>query len=114
MPSMVSWIEGWLAVADSCDQVKFLVTDYAEMARDNRAYIEKILGFYEIPYRQDWLIIPKREVGHNNIFSLAAAGAPSGEQPSVAASKPSLNGEILDLANAAMPQGLIERFGWSR
>ena len=49
MPKMVSWIEGWLALANSTEEMTFLFTDYAELKKDSRAYIEKLLAFYQIP-----------------------------------------------------------------
>jgi hypothetical protein len=114
MPQMVAWIEGWVDVADRSNRVKFLVTDYAELARDSRAYIEKILAFYEIPYGQDWLRIPRREVGRNNIYALAQEPSQPEGRPAGPDNKPTMSGEILAIANAAIPPGLIDRFGWNR
>jgi hypothetical protein len=108
MPRMVDWIEGWLAIADGSKDVTFLVTDYAELARDSRAYIEKLLAFYEVPYEPDWVKIPRREIGRNNVFSVAAEGT------SPLQMRPPLHDDILELADAAVPAGLIERFGWTR
>jgi hypothetical protein len=105
MPRMVAWIEGWLEIADRSKSVTFLVTDYAELARDNRAYILKLLDFFEVPYQPDWVKIPRREFGRNNIFSLQEPGALP-PQPIAAG--------ILASANAGTPQALIDRFGWTQ
>jgi hypothetical protein len=105
MPRMVAWIDGWLALADHSSSVTFLVTDYAELARDSRAYVLKLLDFYEIPYQQDWVKIPRREVGHNNIFSLPQPGASLPEP---------ISAEILACADAGTPARLIDRFGWTQ
>ncbi len=104
MPRMVAWIDGWLEIADRGGEVEFLVTDYAELARDSRAYLRKLLDFYQIPYREDWLKVPRRDVGRNNIHSLII-DAPA---------RPPLSPEISAVANAALPCRLIDRFGWAR
>jgi hypothetical protein len=102
MPRMVDWIDGWVNIADHSQNVKFLVTDFSELARDSQAFIEKLLKFYEVPYQRDWLRIPRREVGLNNIHSST--------EP---ARRPSLSPEITALLNAGVPDHLIQRFGWS-
>ena len=114
MPRMVAWTEGWVDLADRSDKVKFLVTDYAELAQDSRDFIRKLLDFHEIPYREDWLKIPRHEVGRNNIHSIGRQqSGPDGSSPGSESRSP-MHGEILELATAAIPPRLIERFGWNR
>jgi hypothetical protein len=104
MPRMVAWVDGSVELADRSDKVQFLVTDYAELARDSRAYIEKLLNFYGIPYEESWLKIPRREVGRNNVYSMDSGPG----------SRPPLSPEISALANAGIPGRLIDRFSWAR
>jgi len=114
MPQMVAWIEGWVDIADKSEDVKFLVTDFAEMARDNRAFIEKLLKFYEVPYQQDWVDIPRRAIGTSNIYSGIEPSPSSGEAAVPAPARAPLSAEVSALANAGVPDRLIDRFGWAR
>jgi hypothetical protein len=99
LPAFVAWIEGWLELAATCPEMKFLITDYLEFARENRAFIEKLLTFYDIPFRADWIKMPERQVGKNNIRS----------DPGAAVSIPA---ELSALAISRTPAHLRLRFGW--
>jgi hypothetical protein len=101
MPKFVSWIENWLELSKSNPDVKFLITDYQEFARDNRAFIIKVLGFYEIPFQPNWLSLPAVRVGKNNIRT----------EPGTALSD-SMPNELLDLADSLVPKALHEKFSW--
>lgn len=48
LPSVVAWTRLWLTVYDS-RQYDILLTSYSDLARDEVAYFNKILDFYQIP-----------------------------------------------------------------
>jgi hypothetical protein len=101
LPDFVAWSERWLDLADSSADVRFLITDYQDLARNNHAFVVKILDFYEIPYREDWISLPAVIVGRNNIRRKPGSG---NDMPH----------EIFKLADAAVPASLCDRFGWKK
>src|ERR1700722_5266764 len=48
LPQAIRWIKDWLDVYD-CGRHNILLTTYTELARTERAYVEKGLDFYAIP-----------------------------------------------------------------
>jgi len=113
MPVFVRWIEDWLALAASTRDVDFLITDYCELRRDARRLVERILAFNRIDYQADWISMPSTKFGKNNIFTILDSEQETGE-PKVPAWMTQMTPEILDAANAVMPNRLCERFGWAK
>jgi hypothetical protein len=103
LPKFVRWIENWLALSEANPEVRFLVTDYAEFASDNRAFIVKLLTFYEIPFQADWISLPVVRVGKNNIRSTPGANI-----------RAQMPGDLCEFADRLTPQALCERFSWEK
>jgi hypothetical protein len=118
LPDFVRWIEQWLDIVETCKDASFLVTTYDDFARDNRAFIKRILAFYEIPYEEDWISIPVVRRGKNNIWNLPegvaanASGSPANRTLPVPAWQKKMGDETLTVANAMVSDRLFERFGW--
>jgi hypothetical protein len=110
MPSFVRWIEDWLLLAESSRDVDFLITDHAELSRDGRGLVERILDFHGIAYDPKWIFMPSTRFGRNNIFSMLEAPCPAKIPAWVRLMPP----EALDAADALLPDRLAKRFGWTK
>jgi hypothetical protein len=51
LPTMLGWMEGWLAHAETGESPALLVTECVELAKNSEGLINRILDFYQIP---DW------------------------------------------------------------
>jgi hypothetical protein len=94
LPRYVAWIEGWM-------QLK--VTTYEEFARDNRAFVEGLLRFFEIKVDPSWIAIAPYEVGRANIHNI--------EKKSLAEA---MGARLYERATRQLPDALAERFHWPK
>src|SRR5690606_5588243 len=69
LPLQVAWIENWLQLADSQQDVNLLVTTYEEFAADPRAYVARVLEHFHIELPASEISLPSAEIGRSNIFS---------------------------------------------
>jgi len=100
LPSVVAWTRLWLTVYDS-RQYELLLTSFSELARDELAFIHKILDFYEIPhslFRQP--VIEKTVLGSHFRAGLEDEWTTA------------FTADQIAKANAQIGRDLIERFGW--
>jgi hypothetical protein len=101
MPRQVEWIEKWLALAEEESGVEILITKYEEFSEDPRAYLRRLLTFYQIPFEESWIKLPDDQVGKNNIFSEKTGDRWAG-----------LDGGLKLSANNLVPAALRARFDW--
>jgi hypothetical protein len=101
LPRYVAWIADWLALIDRTPGVEFLVTTYEEFAADNRAFIERLLEFFNIPHERSWISIPDYRVGHNNVFHVTSKST-----------REEMGEALYRQASAMIPEALLRRFGW--
>jgi hypothetical protein len=113
LPDFVRWIEDWLALAAAGREVEVLVTDYAELERDARRLITRILEFNGIAYDPEWISLPSTEYGKNNIYSILRGGPAPAGAPS-APWRGAMPQDVLAIANTLLPADLAERFGWPK
>ncbi|WP_395014799.1 sulfotransferase domain-containing protein [Dongia sp.] len=105
LPDFVRWIERWLALVAGNSDVEFLITDYAELADDARGLVIRILDFYGIEHKPEWISMPSVAYGKNNIFSDL-------ETRDSADWMAEMSRDVLAAAHAQMPAALARRFGW--
>jgi hypothetical protein len=51
LPTMLGWMEGWLAHAETGESPALLVTECVELVKNSEGLINRILDFYQIPDR---------------------------------------------------------------
>ncbi|TDQ84274.1 hypothetical protein A8950_0822 [Dongia mobilis] len=100
LPLQVAWIENWLQLADSQQDVNLLVTTYEEFAADPRAYVARVLEHFDIHLPASEISLPSAEIGRSNIFS-ADGNKWAG-----------LDSELHDMARDRVPESLRAGFGW--
>lgn len=112
LPGFVRWIEDWLALVERSSMVEFLVTDYEELSDDCGRLIGRILEFNGIAFEPDWISLPVRRRGANNIYSELDSLEPgdAGSPRWATAMSPG----ILRVANDLVPDRLIDRFRWAQ
>lgn len=102
LPYIVEWIGKWLQVADQTDsQLAVLVTDYGQMVHDTRAFIERILSFYNIAIEPQWLVVRQPKAGQWKFRVGTAKDWRADFAPAT-----------LERATAMVPQEWMQRFGW--
>jgi hypothetical protein len=103
LPHMIDWIAKWLEIADRQDpDFPILVTDYAEMVRDTRAFVQRILDFYGVAIEADWLAVRKPKPGQWKFRVGTGKDWRTDFTPAA-----------LERATAALPADWMSRFGWS-
>jgi hypothetical protein len=101
LPSVVAWTRSWLTIYDS-RRYDILLTSFSELARDEQAYIHKILEFYAIPPD----LFHRPHVEKTLLHSHFRAGL---EDEWRTAFSP----DQIARATAIVGHDLIERFGWA-
>jgi hypothetical protein len=102
LPRFCDWLQGWADIAESAP-IKIGFVDFADMPQNERAFLGKVLKFFDITCDESWLYVPKPVVGQHNISSLDA-------KPSTSVIDP----DLVALINAKVPDKLLQRFGWQR
>jgi hypothetical protein len=105
LPDFIRWIERWLALTESSSAVEFMITDYAELTKDAPDLVKRILDFYAIDHKPEWISMPPVAYGKNNIFSDLERRQPTDWMIQMPR-------EVLAAANASMPVALARRLGW--
>ncbi len=102
-PQTIAWMTNWLEVADRPGgKLSVLVTDYADMVSDTRAFMQRILDFYGIAAEPDWLKVRQPKAGQWKF----RVGTAKDWRADFAA-------ETLEKATAMLPPAWVERFGWN-
>jgi hypothetical protein len=100
LPNVMVWTRSWLAIHDS-RRYDILLTNYSELARDELAYIYKILDFYGIPHR----LFNRPDIDKTILGSHFRSGI---EDEWLAAFTP----DQIARTTAMVGSDLIGRFGW--
>lgn len=102
--SMISWIEGWLRVADAGPSEitpGILVTEYAELTGDPEGLFRRILDFYGIAIEPEWLSIRRPKPGSWKFRAGTTKDWRVEYTP-----------EAMARATAMVPEAWRRRFGW--
>ncbi|MDY0873647.1 sulfotransferase domain-containing protein [Dongia rigui] len=98
LPRFCEWIQGWVDLsADSDVQIEFF--DFADMAGQEGAFVERVLRYFGIDYDPAWVIVPDAKPGRHNITSLQRSH---------------LDPDLQALADSIIPTKLLQRFNWDK
>ena len=102
LPPYVKWIDDWMALSDRYKAIEFRVTSYESFKSDNRGFVVDLLKFFEIPFKESWITMPKYKVGSANVFHRSEKTA-----------REEMGESLFARASAMVPSHLSTRFGWS-
>ena len=102
LPLLVEWTEEWVAAAASRGRTVIKFTRYEDLVADRDVFVRDVLAFFGIPL--DRFFPPRVEADEEVHFR-------KGE---IDEWRTAFTPEQIEAANAKIPRGLAERFGWPR
>lgn len=98
-PSVIQWIQKWVDVADLMPE-RILLTEYAELRKDDDAYTRKVMEFLDIPESVHTYGAPEKTMGSHYRTGLQDEW------------RDALNVRQLERISVAIPSALAKRFDW--
>lgn len=101
LPACIRWLQDWLHAIDRLNGVRILVTTYEEFLADQEAFIQRVLGFYDIPPER----FTRQEVPKDLSTNFRKGDPEEWQQQFTVQQR--------EKALAQLPADLRLRFGWS-